>query len=205
MESREVGGKEGRPGPVPESRFMVTGMTIFSCVLRTAVPALAVVPILAGCATEHGAAQPPAGIAPSSAATKTTTQPTTTVTAPPTAANGTDYATCASGSCEVAVSGPVDIRFGGAGAGTLSITSVGPGGVDFNLNQDAGESANGTLKPGCGTASFAAAGGMSGTFGSATSDSTSCLHQWPAAEPDAVTLQMPAVIGNTAILRIVIG
>lgn len=44
-------------------------------------------------------------------------------------------------------------------------------------------------------------GGGSGSFGGPESDCT----QPPAAQPGAVTLQMPAMAGGTAILRIVTG
>ena len=100
----------------------------------------------------------------------------------------------------MAVSGPVDIRFGGSVPGTLSITKVSPDGVDINVIMDNGGGGNGTLKPGCSSFAFGTGGG-SGSFGGPDSD---CA-QPPPAQPGSVTLQMPAMTGDTAIMRIVTG
>jgi len=156
---------------------------------------------LAGCGSE-----PAAGPAPTTRTTATntttssTTPTTTTATAPATAADGVDYPVCATRSCEVAVSGPVDIPFGGSVPGTVSVTNVTQDGVDLVVAMDNGAGGSGTLKPGCSSFAFGGGGG-SGSFGGPDSECT----QPPAAQPGAVTLQLPAMTGGTAILRIVTG
>lgn len=168
-------------------------------VLCLVVAALA----LTGC-TERSAAPAPTTTHTTTMTTTTTSTSaattTTTQTTPTAAADGVGYAVCASRSCEVTVSGPVDIRVGGSVPGTLSITRVGPDGVDISLALDSGGGGDGTLKPGCSAFSFGAGGGGSGSFGGADSD---CA-QPPASQPGSVTLQLPAMTGGTAILRIVI-
>lgn len=159
--------------------------------------ALVAVLILTSCGNEPTAAPAPTT---SRTTTSTTSAAPTTTTAPATAADGADYASCATRSCEVAVSGPVDIRFGGSVPGALSITGVSPDGVNFDLTLDNGGGGNGTLKPGCSAFSFGGGGG-SGSLGG---PNTECS-QPPPAQPGTVTLQMPAMTNGTAILRIVTG
>jgi uncharacterized membrane protein YgcG len=162
-----------------------------------AAGALVAVLTLTSCGSEPSAAPPTTA---SHTTTTTTSTSSAAPTAPTTAADGVDYTVCASRSCEVAVSGAVDIRFGGSVPGTLSITRVAPDEVDINVIMDNGGGGNGTLKPGCSSFSFGAGGG-SGSFGGPDSD---CA-QPPPAQPGAVTLQMPAMTSGTAILRIVTG
>ena len=132
----------------------------------------------------------------------TTTAPPTTTAAPATAADGSDYAACATRTCEVSVSGPVDIRIGGSAPGTLSITAVTGDAVDFTLSLDDGEGANGTLKPGCDVTTVGG-GGMSGSFGG--EDDQNCSTQPPTAVPGAITFEMPAAANGVAIIWIAIG
>jgi hypothetical protein len=161
------------------------------------IGALILVLTLAGCGNEPSASQPPSTTSRTTTTTTSTTT-STTATAPATAADGTDYTVCASRSCEVAVSGPVDIRFGGSVPGTLSITTVTADSVDINVTLDNGGGGTGTLKPGCSSFAFGNGGG-SGSFGGPATDCT----QAPPPEPGSVTLQMPALTDGTAIVRIV--
>lgn len=169
-----------------------------------AAGALAAVLTLTSCGTEQSptAAQTTTATTTSTtSAEPATTTTTATATAPATAADGVNYPVCASRSCEVAVSAPVDIRFGGSVPGTLSITRVAPDEVDINVVLDnGGGGGNGTFKPGCSAFSFGGGGG-SGSLGGPESDCT----QPPPAQPGTVTLQMPAMTDGTAIMRIVTG
>lgn len=164
-------------------------------VLRAGLVAAAAL-TLAGCGVERTGAPSPTSFN----TTTTSAEPTTTTpAAPATAADGTNYGVCANRGCEVAVSGPVDIRFGGMVPGMLSITKVAPDGVDVNVTMDDGGGGNGTLKPGCSAFSFGGGGGGSGSFGGPASNCS----QAPEAVPGSVTLQMPALTDGTAIMRIV--
>lgn len=158
---------------------------------------------VAGCdRTVAGLAEPVPGWHPKPTTTTTpATTPPTTTTAPPTAADGTDYAACATRTCQVSVSGPVDIRFGGSAPGTMSISKVYGDAVDFTLTLDDGESANGTLKPGC-DATTVGGGGMSGTFGSPSD--ADCASQAPSTEPGTVTFEMSSAANSVAIIWIAI-
>jgi hypothetical protein len=155
--------------------------------------------VVAGCdRTVAGLAEPAPGWHPKPT---TTSPPPPTTTAPATAADGTDYAACATRTCQVSVSGPVDIRFGGSAPGTMSISKVYGDAVDFTLTLDDGESANGTLKPGC-DATTVGGGGMSGSFGSPSD--TDCASQAPTAVPGTVTFEMPSAANSVAIIWIAI-
>ncbi|WP_030432096.1 hypothetical protein [Allokutzneria albata] len=159
---------------------------------------------MTGCA--GGPPPPPASQVPTATGT-TTTAPTTTTTTttaaatPTAAADGADYKVCATRSCEVAVSKPVEIRFGGSAPGKLSIKKVAAGEVDFDLALNRGGGGSGTLKPGCSAFSFGGGGGF-GSFGGPNAE---CAAKMPDARPGSVTLQLPGMGEGTAILRIVTG
>ena len=174
----------------------------FQRLWRAVLPALAVVAVVAGCdrdiAGSARAARPPH---PTTTTTTTTTTVPTTAAAPATAADGTNYAACATRTCEIGVSGPVNIRIGGSAPGMLAISSVSLDAVVFTLTLDDGESADGTLKPGC-DATTLGGGGMSGTFGSP--GDADCASTPPDAVPGAVTFEMPAASGGVAIIWIAI-
>lgn len=164
-----------------------------------ALPALVAAAVVAGCDRDvAGSAR--AASTPHPTTTTTTTAATTTA-APATAADGTDYAACATRTCEIAVSGPVDVRIGGSAPGTLSISSVSADAVVFTLTLDDGESANGTLKPGC-DATTVGGGSMSGSF--AAPGDSECVTTPPDAVPGAVTFEMAAMSGGLAIIWIAI-
>ncbi|MET7991647.1 hypothetical protein ABZU76_12125 [Amycolatopsis sp. NPDC005232] len=77
----------------------------------------------------------------------------------PNAADGRNYAACADGNCEVLVTKPVDLPAGGRGdVDTLSITRIGPGGVDYELKSAHG-SGSGNLTTGCVSTFYEGGGG----------------------------------------------
>ncbi|MEU4765221.1 hypothetical protein AB0H12_18380 [Actinosynnema sp. NPDC023794] len=145
----------------------------------------------AGCGPVSGTAVP----APMTATTTTTTTTTTTPPAP-TAADGANYAACADGTCEVALSGPVDIPLGGAaGPGTFAVRAVLADGIEFELTSAIG-GGSGSLKGHC-TATFVPGGG-----GMSCSNKPS-----PPPEPRAgvLAVQMVGVVDGTAVVRLVTG
>lgn len=120
---------------------------------------------------------------------------------PPTAADGTRYAACAEGTCEVAVSRPVDIAVDG---GTLSVTEVKPDdSLDFELTLTDGGQASGTMKGTCGTtATFHRNGGGTSvaTCGAGSTPTP------PAPEPGALKMQLAGWnSAHAAVLRLVSG
>jgi hypothetical protein len=111
-----------------------------------------------------------------------------------TAADGTDVAACRDGVCEVAVSGPVTIELP---AGTLTITSAGPDGVDFELAAGSG-GGSGNLRGFCLVTFFP--GGLT----------SSCPVDAPGPPPrpaaGRVNLQLIGVTAEGApVLRVVAG
>ncbi|WP_210408171.1 hypothetical protein [Allokutzneria sp. NRRL B-24872] len=157
--------------------------------------------VLAGCGSPTPPAEPP----PTTTQAPTTTPaPTTTTTPPPpptlsVAADGSDYKVCASRSCEIALTKPGTIRFGGSAPGKIVIKSVAPDSAEFELTVNSGGGGSGTLKPGCSSFSFGG-GRTSGSLGGPT---TGCASAPPDAKPGAVTLQMPGVQNGAPILRVV--
>ncbi|MFE2446464.1 hypothetical protein ACWDHW_10830 [Streptomyces melanosporofaciens] len=113
------------------------------------------------------------------------------------AADGSDVAACADGDCEVAVSAPVTVRFKSpTGPATLSVTEVGPNKVEYTVKSGNGRSQGGASGPGQGCVTVLRDHGSSnvcGRLGPAR----------PAAQPDAVVIQMTAGADGTAILHIV--
>ncbi|MCI2423242.1 hypothetical protein MOQ72_38065 [Saccharopolyspora sp. K220] len=120
-------------------------------------------------------------------------QPTST----PVAADGTNIDACSDGNCEVALTGPTDIRLTGQGGGitTLSVVEVNAAGVRFNATSAEGGSSSGELTGGC-TLRFYDGGGGSSCGG----------HQAPP-EPETGVLAMQLVdfSNGTAVLRLVAG
>jgi hypothetical protein len=119
--------------------------------LRTVSATLLAALLAAGCGTQSGgggdADRRPTARESSGEPGRT---PTASPSPPrkPTASDGTRYAACADGTCEVAVSRPVDIAVDG---GTLEVTEVKAGDkVEFELTPASGAGSSGTLK-GCGT------------------------------------------------------
>ncbi|MCE6996028.1 hypothetical protein LZG04_14620 [Saccharothrix sp. S26] len=139
----------------------------------------------AGCGTVPGTAVP----AP-------TTTTTTTTAPPPTAADGADYAACADGTCEVALTGPVDIAVGSStGPGTFKVLAVREDGIEFDVDLPH-SGGHGTLKGYC-TLTFTPGGGGS-----------RCSNQpLPPPQPQTgvLAVQLVGVTGGTAVVRLVTG
>jgi hypothetical protein len=158
-------------------------MTIFR--YRHVVAVVLAATTVAGC----GGGSPLGGfpaVAPTSAAKVSPSRPA--------AADGTNYAACADGTCEVAVSGPVQINVASP-AVTLSVTTVNPGTVDFGLTPpDSGISLGATLETHC-TATFSNGGGL-----------LVCSHDRtePVPRPSTgqLVLDLVDITAGTAILRL---
>jgi hypothetical protein len=147
---------------------------------------------MAGCGGKSGPTASTTSSPPTAPTATKTTPP------PPVAANGTRYSACKDGNCEVAVSKPVKIRLGGhTGSGTLSVKKVTSDGVNIDLTLPGG-----------------------GGKGSVNGHCTSTFHIWsaggtlscpvkPAGPPKPgageFAIQLVAVTGRTAILRLVTG
>jgi hypothetical protein len=149
---------------------------------------------MAGCGTKSGTGPTPSATASSHPV------PTATKTTPPLprAADGTRYRACKDGNCEVAVSRPVKIRLGGhAGPGALSVKKVISDGVNFDLTLPGG-GGNGSLKGHC-TVTFRI-GSAGGTLSCPVKPAGP-----PKPEAGEFAIQLVAVTGRTAILRLVTG
>ncbi|WP_458084784.1 hypothetical protein [Streptomyces malaysiensis] len=115
------------------------------------------------------------------------------------AADGRDAAACADGNCEIAVSEPVTVRFKGpAGPATLSVTEVGPNKVEYTVQSSGGRSQGEASGPGQGCITVLRDHGSANSCGRLGKDR-------PAAQPNAVVIQMTAGEDGTAILHIVSG
>lgn len=151
-----------------------------------------------GCDTVSGTAVPAPGTATATPATTTpaTATPITTTPPPPTAADGTDYAACADGTCEVALAGPVDIAVGGsAGPGTLRVLAVREDGIEFEVDLPR-SGGRGTLAGHC-TLTFMPGGG-----GSRCSNQPSPP---PAPQAGVLAVQLVGVNDSAAVVRLVTG
>lgn len=115
------------------------------------------------------------------------------------AADGRDAAACADGNCEITVSEPVTVRFKGpAGPATLSVTEVGPNKVEYTVKSSGGRSQGEASGPGQGCITVLRDHGSANSCGRLGKDR-------PAAQPNAVVIQMTAGEDGTAILHIVSG
>ena len=151
---------------------------------------------VAGSATAPSA--PASTTASSEPAVTTTTQPPPPPPPPPTAADGSNYQACRSGSCEVLIPGPVRIAVDG---GTLSVTKVSAEeGVEFSLKLSGG-SWSGTLKGTCGGIFRFYRGGGSSVIGCGASG----VPEPPTAEPGALTMQLAGFADGGAVLRMISG
>ncbi|RKR92944.1 hypothetical protein BDK92_7433 [Micromonospora pisi] len=160
----------------------------------------ALAPAGCGSASEGGGrATPPPNSSPSDvgATAVVPTTPAATSAAPtaaPTAADGTTYAACRDGNCEVAVSEPVEIRL--RGSGVLAVRKVLPDGVDFDMTLASGASSNGTLKGNC-TLTFTDGGGGSSCSAGPVGP--------PKPRSGTTALQLVSVTDGVIILRLVTG
>lgn len=152
--------------------------------------------LLAACSTaQSGTAAPTPSSKP--APTSTTPKPTPKPTLP-VAANGTDVAACAAGSCEVTVSGPVSIppapAFGVAG---IAVTAVGSDTVSVSVTFPAGgQSSFDCTAPACDGQFVGPAAGETAGTGSAT------LQVGGTFTVNQLDLKAVAVLGGSAVLQL---
>ncbi len=138
-----------------------------------------------------------------SSAAASSAEPSPTVSAAPTAADGTDYAACDDGSCEVAVSGAVEFGYDDF---TLMVTITADGIETYTANSDNSSSG----------ASNMSGSGMSEAYCiaylTASSNSMSCYPDSgeddvpdPESEPGVLVLEMIDFAEGTAIIRLTMG
>ncbi len=115
------------------------------------------------------------------------------------AVDGARFEACADGTCEVSVYGPVDIA---VGPDVLSVTKIGPDGLDFALSLAGGGRASGTLRSTCGTTfTLLRGGGSRGGF-----CAPGKVQGPPVPEPGAVSIQLAGWSSDgSAVLRLVSG
>ncbi|MBN6033632.1 hypothetical protein [Amycolatopsis sp. 195334CR] len=110
----------------------------------------------------------------------------------PVAADGSDYAACADGTCEVLVSGPAEIALSGtAGISKLVVRAVEGNGIRF----EAGGS-SGSLSANCISTFYENGGGSS---------CSTAPREAPAPVDGIVAMQIASVQDGTAVLRVVSG
>jgi hypothetical protein len=165
--------------------------------------------LVAGCgdgaASTPGSASAPPPAPSASASVSAAPPPVPSASADPvpppvTAADGTRYAACKDGTCEVSVAKSVKIRIR---RGTLSLTKFRAGkSVDFKLDLRDGGGGNGTLKGTCGTiVVFFLGGGGRGVFCNASG-----IPQRPEVQPGEVALQLAGwAPDGAAVVRVVSG
>ncbi|MGX1670684.1 hypothetical protein [Streptomyces sp. NPDC055400] len=116
------------------------------------------------------------------------------------AADGRDVGACADGNCEIAVTGPVTIRFKGpAGPATLSVTEVGRNKVEYTVKSGNGQSKGGATGPGQGCITVLRSNGGGNSCGGLDGSTR------PSPQPDAVVIQAATGEDGTALLHIVSG
>ncbi|MFE9974363.1 hypothetical protein ACFYRD_27250 [Streptomyces hirsutus] len=116
------------------------------------------------------------------------------------AADGRDPSACADGDCEIAVAGPVTIRFDGpAGSTTLSVSEVGPDRIEYEVKSGNGRSAGSAEGRGQSCRIVLRAGGSSTSCGGIDDDGP------PVARPGTVIVRMAPGEDGTALLRVVSG
>ncbi|MGC7096857.1 hypothetical protein ACPZ19_19470 [Amycolatopsis lurida] len=112
-----------------------------------------------------------------------------------TAADGRDYATCADGTCEVLVSGPVEIALGGtAGISKLVVQAVEGDGIRFETQGEG--TSSGSLSTNCISTFYENGGGSS---------CSTAPREAPAPTDGVVAMQLASVRDGTAVLRVVSG
>ncbi|HET6711447.1 hypothetical protein [Amycolatopsis sp.] len=150
-------------------------------VAKAVLASAGVLGLVAGCddGAQPGVAAPAPSSAPSSA--------------PAAAADGSDYSACADGTCEVRVSGPVDIPLTGQGGlRRISVAAVTANGIDFTT--DGGGTGN--LTRGCVITLYENGSGSRCSSGEP---------ERPRPVDGVLALQLAELRDGTAILRLVSG
>jgi hypothetical protein len=138
--------------------------------------------LVAGCGDGEQPAGPPSSIPSPSAAPA------------PVAVDGRDYAACADGTCEVLVSGPVDIPLTGQGGlRRISVSAVTADGIDFTTDGGGG---TGNLTPGCVTTFYENGSGSRCSSGEP---------EKPEPVDGVLAVQLADLRGGTVVLRLVSG
>ncbi|MFD5649902.1 hypothetical protein [Streptomyces sp. NPDC127039] len=164
---------------------------------RTALTALAALTALttAACgSTREADGEPPRTPRASPTASRPAPEPPS---ASP--ADGTDVSACSDGNCEIAITEPVTIHFRGPGddgRATLSVTTVGPNEIEYEVKSGNTRSNGGASGPGQGCLTYLRDRGSGNSCG--TLDSTR-----PSPLPDAVVIQATTGADGTALLHIV--
>lgn len=147
--------------------------------------------VLAGCGAVTGTATP--------ADQTTTTTSTATTTPKPAAKDGTDYAACADGNCEVAVDAPVTI---GVSGHSFAVKTIEDDRITYELTLKGGGTASGSLGGACvALVEFKSDG--SGSFSTSVCGRSSDPE--PAPEPRAgrSRLQISGLPNGAAIIQVV--
>ena len=143
-------------------------------------------------------AAPSAGVSPSlsAAPSPSPSRSASPSAAPVRAADGTRYAACSDGTCEVAVRGKKKITFR---RGTLSVTKFAAGKeFDFRLDLRRGGGGHGTLKGTCGSVAY-----FSGSGVRVVGCGASGVPQKPAPQRGEVALQLIGwTTDGSAVLRL---
>ncbi|MFD6189712.1 hypothetical protein [Streptomyces sp. NPDC060275] len=129
----------------------------------------------------------------------TTSRPAPEPPSSPSPADGTDVSACTDGDCEIAVTEPVTIHFRGPGddgRATLSVTTVGPNEIEYEVKSGNTRSKGGASGPGQGCLTYLRDRGSGNSCG--TLDSAR-----PSPRPDAVVIQATTGPDGTALLHIV--
>lgn len=127
----------------------------------------------------------------------TTSRPKPKPASLPTAANGTDLAVCAGGTCEVEVTGPVTIPTAPAfGVMSIAVTSIGGNDVGFQVIVPAGQFSSDCTDPNCDAEMTGPAAGGDSTTAVATP------HTGATLTINNVAIKVEGVVGGAAVLRL---
>lgn len=157
----------------------------------------------AACGTDSGPEETGGDASPAGDAAETTeTTPAEPET--PTAADGTDYAACEDGSCEVIVSGdPVDFPFPDF---TLTVTVTEDGIETYTANSDNTQSGSSNMSgPGMSDAYCVAYLNAGSNTMSCYSDTEPDDAPAPESEPGVLVLEMLDFVEGTAVIRLTMG
>jgi hypothetical protein len=176
---------------------MTRTATTMAAGLLAAIALLAGLTLLSACTSVRSGTATPATSAKPTQKPLPKPSATPAPTTLPTAANGTDLAACAAGSCEVTVAGPVSIPAApGFGVSTIAVSAIGANTVSVAVTMPAGQISGDCNAPGC-TGTFAGLGaGETEATGSAT------LQIGGTFTVNNLDLTAVAVVGGSAVLRL---